>query len=663
MNEVSRRRFLRNAVAASAGIAIAPRVLGWQATAAAATTAPTGSSYPLLPFIEHYQTNVSTDLSFSSNAAVEILSGFSQLWQTGTAWNTGTVLDADALYANMLHSVWVTTKRTDDEAKESFIVDRQDQSYDMIGALGPLAPYYYSGSLAVTSITSAPDGTPATTINDGVPAGAPAGSMTGAGNPASALGPVVKLVGTLRGNYSSSNPSKNTYLYPRPWRMNNDSQVIDTGTVDQYGFPVYESDVVVAPQLLLQRSMSPSSDGGFPSGHTNAFYLAGLAYAYAVPERFQEIIVRAMERANFRIVAGMHSSVDVVGGRILGTALAAAILSDPANAAVKATARATALSYFGSATGSADLFGFAHSAGLAADPYASRERNKRLIEPWWTYVLPRRGPADAPMVVPEGAEVLLETRQPYLTADQRREVLRTTALPSGHAMLDGPESWGRLNLFAAADGYGAFDDDVTVVMDASAGGFGAADSWKNDISGPGALIKQGSGALALSGENSYQGGTVITGGTVAAASAGALGHGPVQVGAAGTLAVTPGSADPDEGRQSWLNDSVEIGGTLEVTGTLAVTLGSVAGSAADHGGAGGREADGPVLTVAADAVLDSASALVITLPSGAPGGQVFQVLSARRVRGTFGSVSVTTPGYLALARYDRDGVAIRVTPA
>ena len=257
---MNRRRFLRNAAAATAGLAIAPRVLDWRATAAASTLSPTATTYPLLPFIEHYQTNVSTDLSFSSNAAVEILSGFSQLWQTGTAWNNGAVLDAAALYANMLHSVWVTAKRTADEAKESFVVDRQDQSYDMIGGLGPLAQYYYAGSLAVSSISfaSAPDGTPATTINDVVPAGSATGSMTGAGNPASALGALVTLVSTLRGNYSSGNPSKNTFLYPRPWRMNDDSQVVDTGTVDPYGFPVYQSDVVVAPQLLLQRSLTPA---------------------------------------------------------------------------------------------------------------------------------------------------------------------------------------------------------------------------------------------------------------------------------------------------------------------------------------------------------------------------------------------------------------------
>jgi autotransporter-associated beta strand protein len=648
MTAMNRRRFLRNAAAASAGLAVAPRVLDWRATAAASTLSPADTTHPLLPFIEHYQTNVSTDLSFSSNAAVEILSGFSQLWQTGTAWNDGTVLDAGAMYANMLHSVWVTTKRTEDEAKESFIVDRQDQSYDMIGALGPLAKYYYAGSLAVTSITSAPDGTPATQINDVVPTGSAAGSMTGAGNPTSALGAVVTLVSTLRGNYSSGNPSKNTFLYPRPWRMNDESQVIDTGTVDKYGFQIYKSDVVVAPQLLLQRSLTPASDSGFPSGHTNAFYLAGLAYAYAVPERFQEIIVRAMELANYRIVAGMHSSVDVVGGRILGTALAAAILSDPANATVKANARATALAYFESAAGTDDLFDAAHSAGFGTDPYASRELNKRMIQPWWTYVLPRRGPFDVPMTVPEGAEVLLETRQPYLTAEQRREVLRTTALPPGYPLLDDPELWGRLNLFAAADGYGAFDADVTVAMDASASGFNAADAWKNDISGPGALAKQGSGTLTLSGGNSFLGGTVITGGTLVAASPNALGNGPVQVGAAGTLAVTPAPADPAVTRSERDDVTVRVNGTLEVTGTLSVTLGAAT--------------DGPVLTVAGNALLDSGSSLVISLRDGISGRAATQLLTARQVRGTFGSVSVATSGYSATVRYARNVVTVLVNP-
>ena len=38
------------------------------------------------------------------------------------------------------------------------------------------------------------------------------------------------------------------------------------------------------------------------------------------------------------------------------------------------------------------------------------------------------------------------------TADQRRAVLATTGLPSGLPVMDDPEGYGRLNLFAAADG-------------------------------------------------------------------------------------------------------------------------------------------------------------------------------------------------------------------
>ena len=92
--------------------------------------------------------------------------------------------------------------------------------------------------------------------------------------------------------------------------------------------------------------------------------------------------------------------------------------------------------------------------------------------------LPTQGSAKpaAPYQVPEGAEVLLETRQPYLTAQQRRDVLASTAIEARNVMLDGFEQWGRINLFAAADGYGSFAQDVTVTLDASRPGFAAADA-------------------------------------------------------------------------------------------------------------------------------------------------------------------------------------------
>src|SRR4051812_2099065 len=320
-----------------------------------------------LAFVDNYRTNVSANRTVDTNAAVRALAGMQRIWETGTTWNNGRVRDAAMLRANVRHVVagtrapapgggegglifyppppphpasgrpWAVPRaRTMAEAKRAFISDRQHQSYAAIGGLGPLADLYRTGAKAVTSITSAPDGTPPSTIDEVIPPGAPAGSALGAGAEDSDLGLVARLVDTVRGPYASGNPSKYAYQYPRPWRLTADSRVVDTGRVDAFGFPVYESEVVVAPQLSRQRSMSPPDDAGYPSGHTNAFHLACLALAYAIPERFQELVARAYDLADTRIVAGMHSPLDVIGGRILGTALAAATLADPANATLKA---------------------------------------------------------------------------------------------------------------------------------------------------------------------------------------------------------------------------------------------------------------------------------------------------------------------------------------
>lgn len=623
----SRRGFLRTSLGVSAGVLAAPTFASWLGAAdARAATAP-------LAFVDDYRTNLPTNLTPETNAVVRALGGFARIWKTGGAWNTGTPLRPEILRANMRYCARLTAARTDAQAKEAFLYDRQHQSYAMIAGLGPLADLYKAGAKAVTSITSAPDGTPPAKIDDAVPADAPAGSALGAGSHDSALGKVAELVDTVRGNWASGNPSKYAYQYPRPWRMNEDSEVVDTGAKDALGFPVYDSEVVVAPQLLRQRNTSPTDDGGFPSGHTNAFHLAGLAYAYAVPERFQELVTRAFELSHTRIMAGMHSTVDVIGGRIMATALAAATLADPANADLKAAARAQALAYFQARTGTtADtLFAYAHPE--SGDAYADRDANARLVTPKLTYVLTRHGRSE-PLTVPKGAEVLLETRLPYLDADQRREVLRTTALPSGYVLLDGFEQWGRLNLFAAADGYGSFDTDVTVTLDASAGGFRAADSWRNDIDGCGGLTKRGTGTLTLTGHNRYTGGTVVKEGVLAAASAHALGHGAVRV-SGGTLTVATAK-------------SVQIhGGYAQETATLDVTL---------------RTGRGPALEITRRAVLGAGSVLSLRLDTEKPPavGSVVRVLSAAGLRGRFDRVELNSETLRAVPVYTAEGLSVRL---
>ncbi|WP_055716036.1 phosphatase PAP2 family protein [Streptomyces torulosus] len=622
---LNRRHFLRNSLGVSAGLLAAPTLVNlWQAPEAKAATA-------FAAFVDDYSTNITSNRTPETNAVVRALGGFAEIWKTGDAWNTGTPLLPEILRANMRYCARLTHRRTEAQAREAFVYDRQHQSYAMIGALGPLAELYRSGAKAVTSITAAPDGIPATKINDAVPADAPAGSALGAGSYDSDLGLVAKLVDTVRGDFTSSNPAKFTFQYPRPWRMNEDSEVVDTGEKDELGFPVYDSDVVVVKQLLRQRSEVPAEDGGFPSGHTNAFHLAALAYAYAVPERFQEIITRAFELSHTRIMSGMHSTVDVMGGRIMATALAAAVLYKPENTALKAAARRQAAEYFQARTGTtADtLFAYAHSD--PDDRYADRGANARLVEPKLTYVLTRRGRSQG-LTVPKGAEVLLETRLPYLDAAQRREVLRTTALPSGYVLLDGWEQWGRLNLFAAADGYGAFDSDVTVTLDAALGGFHGADTWRNDIAGPGGLVKRGGGTLTLTGANRYTGGTTVEAGVLAAGSKEALGRGDVRV-KGGTLSTG--------------DRTVRVRGGYTQAGVLDVTL--------------DRGAD-PALVVDGRAVLERGSKLVVRFDAGQPprSGSTVAVLGAHSLRGRFSEVTVAVEGWTAEQVCTGHGVAVRL---
>jgi autotransporter-associated beta strand protein len=315
----------------------------------------------------------------------------------------------------------------------------------------------------------------------------------------------------------------------------------------------------------------------------------------------------------------------------MAVALAAATLSDPLNAQLKAAARQQAADYLQQHTGTtADtLYAYAHSADTGTDPYADREANKRAVTPRLTYILPRTG-RDAELAVPKGAEVLLETRQPYLTAEQRRDVLRSTALPAGYPLLDGPEQWGRLNLFAAADGYGSFDGDVEVTLDAAAGGFHAADVWRNDIGGPGRLTKSGTGSLTLTGANRFSGGVRVLAGTLAAGSLTALGGGDVEVGG-GTLRLTRPARIRGDYRQ--------------IAGTLAAPM---------HG------SGVPALAVAGAAEIGRGSVLELTVDEAC---DVVPVLRARRLRGRFAAITVRTGGYRATPIYTETALFVRLTRA
>lgn len=510
-------------------------------TASAITPQPGVYGY----YVDVYKNNTSDNKTPETNPSIGVLSEYLKLWTPGSEWNNGTKVNAQVLDANIAKSIEITKARTKEEGIDAYLFDRRNQNTSAILGLGPYVKAFMAGTNA------------GTTIPDEIPAAAKKVKYDDEGNSNGAwadedskYGSMVKLVNTIRNGSASTSSAKAYFKYPRPFR--------------------WSSQINMLPELVPAKKDDPSNDGGFPSGHTNAAYLASYGLAYAMPERFDEILTNASEIGNSRIAAGMHSCLDIVGGRIMSTAVTAAVLNDPENAQVKAEAYEAARALL-------------QDSKTADNRYGDYAANKQKYIERLTYGFEQIGDKTKPMVVPKGAEVLLETRLPYLDAEQRRYVLLTTGLPSGYPVLDDAEGWGRLNLFAASNGYGSFETDVIVKMDASKGGFNAFDTWRNDISGKGKLVKEGTGTLALSGNNKYIGGTLLQEGSLQAESSNAFGKGDVKNNG-GTLAETVTGTVNIQGDLMQLQegeiilniasdkDVLNISGKASLSGTLKVNF-------------------------------------------------------------------------------------------
>ncbi|MFL0411579.1 phosphatase PAP2 family protein [Microbacterium paludicola] len=533
-------------------------------------------------FIDAWATNTG-DTAAEDNAAIGVLSGMYELWTPGDDWNTGVAVAPEVLDDNIQQVVDITTSATQAQQERAYVIDRRNQNFTAAEGLGAFSDAYAAAvNLGTTIPDEAPDAALTQKFDD---AGNANGRWADATGP---VGSTVELVEAVRGHAASSNPSKNHFQYARPYR--------------------WSDDVEMAPWAVpLKRPVEEAaSDGGFPSGHTNAGHMAANALAYAFPQQFDELMLKAAEIGTSRIEVGMHSPLDVMGGRILSTAITAGALNDPALADVKSRALADAQAWVdgtGIEPTSVDY-------GAALDTYTE----------YLTFGFAQAGATDEPMRVPAGAEALIESRLPYLTDAQRRWVIHSTGLASGYPLNDDAEGWGRINLLAAGNGYGAFDTDVAVTMDAADGGFSASDEWKNDIEGAGSLTKDGSGSLTLSGDNAYEGGTRLLGGELVAASETALGSGDV-ANVGGTLTVPSGA--------------VEVAGDYTQSADAVLEL----AAATDGNGAKqrGAAAHRPALRVDGEAVLDGT--LAFSLPDGLRAKRV-ALIAADDFRGAFDRVTL-----------------------
>ena len=110
----------------------------------------------------------------------------------------------------------------------------------------------------------------------------------------------------------------------------------------------------------------------------------------------------------------------------------------------------------------------------------------------------------APQV--SGAAALVKQKYPWMSNDNLRTTLLTTATDLGAKGVDSVYGWGLLNIGKAVNGpaqfaFGDFNANVT-----------GNSVFENNISGSGGLLKKGSGSLTLKGKHSFSGDTLVSAG-------------------------------------------------------------------------------------------------------------------------------------------------------
>ena len=206
----------------------------------------------------------------------------------------------------------------------------------------------------------------------------------------------------------------------------------------------------------------------FPSGHASIGNINAMTFAILAPGYFQQLLQSGVDFGFSRNVFAAHYPLDVIGGRIIATYVTAETLAGTIRCTRPRPGHSgqSPLAQPGHAGLSRRRRQFALRGGLRQPRRALRRQrrdpHRRDLHPGGTELrlLPdlrssvgRRHDAGARRA---GGRVLAD--QDAVSLPQHgaaHEILATTELPSG-GPLDNGTGWARLNLYAAAGGYGAF---------------------------------------------------------------------------------------------------------------------------------------------------------------------------------------------------------------
>lgn len=128
-----------------------------------------------------------------------------------------------------------------------------------------------------------------------------------------------------------------------------------------------------------------------------------------------------------------------------------------------------------------------------------------------------------------GAVALVQQAFPWMNADLLRQTILSTATSMGDTATYG---WGLLNASKAVNGPALFSQSLALGSNVNVNFNSASSTFSNAIAGDAGLIKSGTGALTLSGVNTYTGNSEVAGGTLNVTGSVAS---SVQIDAAGTL--------------------------------------------------------------------------------------------------------------------------------